>query len=497
MNKIMTSFQKRRIQSGGFAGTSSALTRWGISSLEAGLCAVIVIGCILLHFVPAYNKYGLGIEIGLSLISFAKPISGLLYLSAAQVIPDPPGIPLSSAEMALAGFFLWQLAAGKIMDLVRMGRPLLMVVAPFFVWGAGCSWTHGDYRFGAYLLFAILTGCAVAALVGQSGNRLAVCLISFLTGQALAMCLFWIVNLHLGEPTRAYDTEMFGELNGRLGTARGNANTLGPPMALVCIGAIGWFINRPKKSWMVEMAALASLALAIPPLIGSGCRGAFVSLAVGVVFLVGMGVLAHRSFAYAPLALGGILLVLVLGWQRLGLNEHWQEMSGRQLQQHEEQGTIFAGRAMSWTAAWRDILDSPIIGPREDIHLSQLSQDAAMSHSVYLDAGLAGGVPGMALFGWLVLTPILKLWRRRFEPVIGWLLAVYVVSIISIGSTSAMQLKHFWMLWGMAAVCFLPAVAPNKSRSKRAARRMERSGQRAEGQMSEDNSQIQISGIKD
>ena len=65
-----------------------------------------------------------------------------------------------------------------------------------------------------------------------------------------------------------------------------------------------------------------------------------------------------------------------------------------------------------------------------------------MSHSAYLDAGLAGGFPGMALFGWLVLTPILKLWRRKFEPPIGWLLAVYVVSIISIGGTSAMQLKH-------------------------------------------------------
>ena len=71
---------------------------------------------------------------------------------------------------------------------------------------------------------------------------------------------------------------------------------------------------------------------------------------------------------------------------------------------------------------------------------------------------MAGGFPGMALFGWLVLKPILELWRRKHEPEIGWLLAVYVVSIISIGSTSAMQLKHFWMLWGLAAVCFLPAV---------------------------------------
>jgi O-antigen ligase len=290
---------------------------------------------------------------------------------------------------------------------------------------------------------------------------------------------------------------MFGEINGRLGTARGNANTLGPPMALVCIGAIGWFINRPKKSRMFGTAALASLALVIPPLIGSGCRGALVSLAVGVVFLVVLGLLAHKSFAYAPLVLGGVLAVLVLGWHSLGLNEHWQEISERQLQEEQAEGTIFAGRSISWTAAWRDILDSPLTGPREDIHLSQLSQDASMSHSAYLDAGLAGGFPGMVLFGWLVLTPILKLWRRRFDPLIGWLLAVYVVSIISIGGTSAMQLKHYWMLWGMAGVCLLHAVARNETGRGRATRKAQRRGRMDEGQEPMPEAGHQVTGISD
>ena len=82
------------------------MNRLGISKREAGLCAVVVIGCILLHFVPVYTRLGLPIEVGLSLISFATPVSGLLFLSAAQVIPDAPGSPLPSAQMALAGFFL-------------------------------------------------------------------------------------------------------------------------------------------------------------------------------------------------------------------------------------------------------------------------------------------------------------------------------------------------------------------------------------------------------
>ena len=475
MKEELTKSQKRRIKPGGFTGESSTLNRLGISTLEAGLCAVVFIGCILLHFVPIYTRLGLPIEVGLSLISFATPVSGLLYLSAAQVIPNPSGCPLTSAQMALASFFLWQFAKGKITDIFRMGRPLWMAVAPFFIWSAGLALTRGDYKFGLLLLFAILTGCAVAALVGQSGNRLVTCLVMFLAGQALAMCLFWIVRLHLGVPTQAFAIELFGDSTveeARIGTAKGNANMLGVPMALVCIGAIGWFISRPKQNWLAVLFALVWLAVAGPPLIASGSRGGIVALAGGVVFHLVIGIRAGKSFTSALLALAVLLAVLVLGLHRLGLDERWQDMIQRQEKQQSERGNLIAGRKLEWTAAWKGILDSPLFGGG---HVEILSfQDAPEmweAHSTYLDAGLAGGLPGMALFCWLALKPILELWRRRREAVIGWLLAVYAVSIISIGSTSAMQSKHFWMLWGIAAVCFLPAVARVKNRRNHATRR--------------------------
>ena len=481
--------QKRRIRPSEFTVRISDVNRWGISTLEAFLCAVVFISCILLHFVPVYYRLGLPIEVGLSLISFATPISGLLFLSAAQVIPDAPGCPLPIAQMALAGFFLWQLATGKAMDMFRTGRPLWMAVMPVFVWGAGLALMRGNYNFGALLLFAILTGCAVASLVYQSGNRLVTCLMMFLAGQALAMCLFWIVKMHLGTPVQAFNTELYGDstIDGtRIGTARGNSIMLGVPMALLCVGAIAWFISQPKQNWLAGMIALAWLVAVVPPLIGSGSRGAIVSVGGGVVFLLIVGVLSGRSFASTPLALAGILVVLIFGWHRLGLDEPWQEMSQRQEQQQTEEGVLYAGRTLEWTAAWKGILNSPIIGGGHIEKLSYLDNDFMWaSHSTYLDAGLIGGFPGMALFCWLVLKPIMELWRRRSEPAIVWLLAVYAVSIISIGSTSAMQSKHFWMLWGMAAVCFIPTGTRVKTRGKRAVRRME-----SRGQMPRDESQI-------
>lgn len=468
------------------------------------MCAVVFIGCIFLHFVPVYTRLGLPIEAGLSLVSFATPVSGLLYLSAAQVIPDAPGCPLPSAQMALVGFFLWQFAKGKMMDIFHIGRPLWIAVAPFFVWDGGLSLFRGDYRFGLLLLFSILTGCAVAMMVRQSGNRFVTCLVMFLAGQALAMCLFWILKLHLGTPIQAFDTRIYGDstVEGmRIGTARGNANTLGPPMALVGIGVIGWLISRPKLNWRVGMIALMCLAAVIPPLIGSGSRGAIISVAGGTLLLLGGRVTADgRSYLNTLLAMAGIVVVIIFVWHRLGLDAEWQQMKERQTQEEESTGSgLIAGRTLEWTAAWNGILSSPLIGGGTVERLSFFDDpNMWQSHSTYLDAGLSGGFPGMVLFGWLVLAPFIRLWPRKQAPVIVWLLAVYAVSIISIGSTSAMQMKHFWMLWGMASVGFVPVLARINSRKIRAMDRFERKGHRTPGgiQMPEVSGQGPVVGLQ-
>lgn len=71
---------------------------------EAALCSLVIVLCFALRLTRFYYPLAFPIEAGLSLISFATPISGMLYLSATQVIPDPPGTPLPTAQMALLGF---------------------------------------------------------------------------------------------------------------------------------------------------------------------------------------------------------------------------------------------------------------------------------------------------------------------------------------------------------------------------------------------------------
>jgi O-antigen ligase len=285
------------------------------------------------------------------------------------------------------------------------------------------------------------------------------------------MCLFWIMKLHLGMPTQAFDVEIYGDstLEGvRVGTARGNANMLGPSVVLAAIVVIGWFFSRSKQDWKCYLIVLVCLAAVVPPLIGSGCRGAMVSLVWGIVFLLVYGVLVARTMSSLPLVLAVVAssVILIFSWHSLGLDDSWQEIQNRQENESADTGaTLTAGRTLEWTAAWNAILASPIIGGGHVKTLSyQDQEDLWASHSTYLDAGLGGGFPGMLLFGWFAIKPLFELWRRKNEPVIVWFLAVYLVSVISIGSTSSMQLKHFWILWGMASTCFIPAVMTFKAR---------------------------------
>lgn len=466
----------------------STVQAFSVTSLEFILCMVVLIGSMALHFPEFYSRLGLPIEVCLSLLSFATPISGILWLSAAQVVPDPPIGPISSSQLAMAGFLLWQLRP-RHRSQWASSKPLLMAVAPFFIWIVALNFIHGGgIRFPLLLTYSIATGCAAAILVHESNGRLVSCLLAFLAGQLMAASVFWIVKHHLGVPVQAFDVDLYGDATipgARMGTARGNANTLGPPMALVISGVLGLWVassrQRPDWKWAVRLVTVLGLAGSIGPLVASGSRGAIIATGCGLLVLALMFILFSSATENSNMAIVSVILLAVgaWAWNHYDLKENWTDMEERQQIEVAEanlSGTakLIAGRNFEWTAAWRGILDSPITGGGK-VEMLSYQDDPEMwaSHSTYLDAGLAGGFPGMMLFGLFVLKPLMALWPRRHEDSIIILLVVYVTSAIAIGSTSAMQVKHFWILWGMASTCFLSAAAKVKARRNRATRSLE------------------------
>jgi len=147
--------------------------------------------------------------------------------------------------------------------------------------------------------------------------------------------------------------------------------------------------------------------------------------------------------------------MLVVGWQRFGMDEHLNEMISRQEMQAEgaEHGALVAGREQEWEAAAMGVLDSPLIGGGHVVKKSYTgTEEYWASHSTYLDVGLAGGIPGMILFLWFCARPIIHLWKLRNVSVMLWLLSLYVVILSVNGTGSALRMKHFWILWGMISI---------------------------------------------
>jgi hypothetical protein len=443
---------------------SSESSWFDIKPLEWRLCAVVLLGGIALHFPAVYYPVGLYIEAVLSVVSFITPISGILWLSAAQVVPDPPAGPIHSSQMAILGAVLMLTIRPERPSLANC-KPFLLALGPFFVWQTVMNYLHGKgHQLPLLMIYAGMTGCLAAILAGQSGKRLGACLAAFLAGQALCACVFWIVKLHLGAPVQAFDTALYGDSTEglRMGTARGNSGMLGSSAALAITGFVGMLMLHPpagrggKSYRLLWGLAFLGLCLTAPAMISSGSRGPMVAAVTGLMIL-GLCAFGNRSFSIGPLGLGlcCMILILVFGWKRFGVEDNWNEIVTRQTTQAEnaEHSALVAGRELEWLAAWNSILDSPVFGGGHLVQLSMLNEGNIWeSHSTYLDTGMVGGFPGMLLFGWFCIIPVIFLWRSRKVGVLLLLLSVYVTCLVVNSDGSNLQAKHFWILWGIVSV---------------------------------------------
>jgi O-antigen ligase len=437
-----------------------------LKPLEWTLCCIVLVSCVALHFQVVYNRLGLPLEAGLSLLSFATPISGMLYLSASQVLPDPPMGPFTCSQLAVLGFLVWQVRGGS-KGWTRGASLFVESVAPFFLWILAVDFLNGrSLHIIALLSYAVLTGWAGAVLTWQSQKRIMNCLLAFLAGQLLAATVFWIVKLGLGVPVQAFNIEAYGDSTAegaiRFGTARGNAGILGTTMAIVTMGAMAlWIGNKSDKYHSSRLLSAISgvwFALAVAALFGAGSRGPMLALSAGIALFIFAGLTMRELSLSAIITVVLAGAVLTLAWHWLRLEENWTAMMERQTEQVADRGVFVAGRVLEWTAGWGGILNSPIFGGG---HVELLSFEGAeeywVSHSTYLDVGLEGGIPAMVLFVWFTMKPLVMLWDRRREFAVGVLLAIYTVVILCNGQGSCIQSKHFWILWGLAAVCFSTA----------------------------------------
>jgi O-antigen ligase len=449
--------------------------------LEKFICLLVLAGCLALNYQPVYDSLGKHIVIVLSLVSFLTPVSGMFFLAASQMIPDPAGFPLSASQTAVLGFAVHTLLAEKFKYL-RAALPVLKAVAPFVVWTGVLMLLHGELRQILLLAYAVVTAVAVASLVSQSGGRTTLCLGLLAAGFALCGVTFWGIKLGIPGMVQAFNTQLYGETtaeSSRMGSARGNAGMLGPPMAIAIVGlsgvALALMQNRNRRFWNCCVLLVTCLAIGIPPLIGSGVRTGFIALIVGFLtwLFVGGGFFRRNPVAGRVMWIGIALSVLVVAvaWYPLQLNQYWNETTQRQ----EEQGGIespLGGRTLEWKAAWDSVLTSPLLGTGGRpvaIYSYEEAPELWASHNTYLDVAMLGGIPGLLFYLLFLSKPLIALWFRRSDGNCLALIAAYLATCVAITGNSALQMKHIWMLWPLlmaVAQTYNPAAKPGLSRRK-------------------------------
>ena len=426
-------------------------------------CIAMAVVLFAMHRSGLYETFALPLQILLSLVSFANPITGIFYLSAAQVIPDPPGIGLSSSQMAVVGFFLWHMLKFDFED-VTASRFFFWGAAPFLIWCTVCSLLPGGWglRTVLILFYCMLTGYAAIILCRWSGNRVIHCIIAYLSAQTLAASLYWMVHLKLGTPVEIFRWELYGSSlieGARMGTSRGNANTLGVPMALALSGVLLIMfkgIVKMKKTGVFWICGGAFFLLfaCFPALIASGTRSAMISLAFGVALAFFNRRISMRNPLLSVAAVASALCVGAYCWFKFDLKKNWEEIGARAEYYQVTHGSgLLSGRDVVWQEAFDAVLNSPIIGGgKAEIKSYAGQEEMWASHSTYLDAGLLGGVPALVFFAGFVMVPFYVAWKHRHYEYVWLFLSCYTIAALTLTSLSGMQYKYLWVLWALFSV---------------------------------------------
>lgn len=454
-----------------------------IRGWEYALCALVFLACIAMQFAPVYNRAAFLLQVVLTVVSNLSPLSGLLYLSAAQVLPEAPGagfLTITCSKMAVLGALPWLLRTDWRRLWAGGGKLYLVFVLPFFLWVSAVNLLRPNLIWPLVVLFCLTTGLVALAMVKKSGDNYLACFLVIMAGQAVAFTVFWMIKTGVGTPVQAFDIDIYGDAldaGARIGTARGNANTLGAPMALVLVGVTAWLFHAwtsQKHRLGASLLWLSCIVFCGPPLIASGSRGAMVSAAVGVVAIPLIFRARAKTYAvFLALVVTALVGLVGVGWN-LGLREHLEEIQHRQQIQEGQQGTVLGGRSDVWSEGLECLLDSPILGGGRVVTAAYSGREEMWaSHNTYLDAGITAGIPGILFYCLLLYGPILGVWSRRAGVGCGIALAVAFFNVLYIAAMPAMQSKMTWVIGAILCV-----VLAERSQAVSGARRISPLGRR-------------------
>jgi hypothetical protein len=426
-----------------------------------------LIPCILINFSAFRNLLAYPILLGLPFVALWNPYSGLLYLTTTQFIPDiGPSFPLTNCMIAVVAWSIIfpckKVFFSRPLEL-EIPWPLIYWLAPFLLWLVFCAMIHGDFSTGGDILKSAIVGVIAWQVIRESRGKYDLCFLAILIGCLPALIGYWGQILGIQpyfDPNMVkYSMANTGRGGSRVAIGRGDVNNSYPFMISAMAGLLALsvvkenFPNLKRFGGPLQVLTVAVMVLGIPAAVATMSRGAIVCLA-GSLASIGLYTALHSSNWRSPGSIKKFLilgLILGMGITLLMSSKVADDILFRSnsLMQYWQKGGLMSGRETVNTNGILAIRHSPLIGMHRDEYMIKFTAGTyTFTHNAFLDAGVAGGIPGILFCLLFFLAPIagiFKNWKKI--PQIFPMLVVYLNWLIFMMMISSLSYKIIWLLW--------------------------------------------------
>jgi O-antigen ligase len=263
-----------------------------------------------------------------------------------------------------------------------------------------------------------------------------------------------------------YEAPDVGRLDGVGGPGIGEANALAMHVSTGIMAAAVLIMNPGR--WWIRLVCLLAMPLMLNVVVQSESRSAMLALVAGVLVIWYLKPRAYRTLFYGGAAVGLAALAFI------GHEAFWERISTIQtaVQSSEEADTSFRSRLAVIDFQLDIAANHPFgVGHRGAVVLSPLylpeeflaSQGGRSSHNTYLTVLSEQGIPGVLIFGALMLWALRSVWRMRdlrhlpeATRMAGQLAAVAaMLAVAAVGGLGVDYLKAEVQVWGLILLTVL------------------------------------------
>ena len=438
-----------------------------------------MVSCAALHLTPVLqSSLAVPMTAAMAFFCYCSPVSAFFFLGCNQFLPYADGATLNPAQIGSVVWLPAALVRYRKVDLKGFKHFVWMV--PWLGWhtlmtGENLLAYDSDYlKAFAYAVIGL-------QMANEAKGRYLLCVLALACGSLMVGFAYW--GLTFGLPLQVSDWG--GEREGfqRMGSVRADAVMVWPALLMGFAGILGIagsfgtsFAKRMPPWWLVP-AVLVAAFVTLPPLAATMTHGAFAGLGIiVVVFLAamyspvgkkGVDTSAFRARMNALIALLAVGAVGMYAVDAFGMRSRTEALSS-----HFESQSGEMGAAASRTDVWGDAIDTiltyPLTGYRfvngkERITSHYASEGGYLAHSVFLDYGRYGGIPGLVFTVMFLFAPAWRLWRH---PDRGQFTAFFMLFVAVFTFWMVLSFQFYKTVWSFWALMMVASEMPSEKKVK-------------------------------